>query len=47
MYSTWRAGPSGVDFRFRCAALRMAAAEAAALCDDCALVFEEQSGSNW
>ena len=28
-------------------ALRMAAAEAAALCDDCALVFEEQSGSNW
>ena len=21
--------------------------EAAALCDDCALVFEEQSGSNW
>ena len=41
------AGPSGVDFRFRCAALRMDAAELAALGDDCRLIFEKQQGSNW
>ena len=41
------AGPSGVDFRFRCAALRMDAAELAALGDDCRLIFERQQGSNW
>ena len=41
------AGPLGVDFRFRCAALRMDAAELAALGDDCSLIFEKQQGSNW
>ena len=40
-------GPSGVDFRFRCAALLMDAAELAALGDDCSLIFEKQQGSNW
>ena len=41
------AGPSGVDFQFRCAALRMDASEAAELCNDCSLVFKQQEGSNW
>ena len=45
--SPFTLGPSGVDFRFRCAALRMDAAELAALGDDCSLIFEKQQGSNW
>eukprot|EP00966_Prymnesium_polylepis_P063166 1466296-Prymnesium_polylepis.1 len=31
------AGPSGVDFRFRCAALRMEASAVTELCNDCSL----------
>ena len=41
------ASPSGVDFRFRSASLRMGAAEVGELCNDCALVFGQQTGSNW
>ena len=41
------AGPTGVDLRFRSASLRMKSNQAAELRDDCAVIFDQQTGSNW
>lgn len=41
------AGPTGVDLRFRSASLRMKTNQAAELRDDCAVIFDQQTGSNW
>ena len=41
------AGPTGVNHRFRSASLRMKSSQAAELRDDCAVIFDQQTGSNW